>query len=147
MYSEGLNSLVSSLQKYYWYSSAEFDNLGRFVVYVHSMDLNTITKVPDLIDGKRVLFHFAVSKKDIEFLDDADVILDEPDLNILALELEHLESEYGNNNVSSIFYEIVDGKNSVTNLSAKLTKLRDAMDDLYKTYGFDPIYEMIDDCD
>lgn len=154
-FSPGLTALVSSLDQYDWFCDAELDRFGNFVVYVDKMDFEVTRHVPMKIDGHHVLFHFAVSQPKvapsppvappapIEFLKDEDVILD-IDLDYLGSELDRLEKICGSNMLQDIFYEVHDGKNAVTNLSARYPEVRESMGVLYRDYGFDIVYEELD---
>lgn len=68
------------------------------------------------------------------------------ELSVRALtdEIDRLERICGSNILQDIFYEIQDGKNAVTNLSAKFPEVRARMQKLYDKYGFDIIYEELD---
>jgi hypothetical protein len=66
------------------------------------------------------------------------------DLNDLCKELNRLEKICGSNALQDIFYEIHDGRNAVTNLSARYPDVKSSMEKLYQEYGFDVIYEELD---
>jgi len=70
----------------------------------------------------------------------------ELELSVRALtdELDRLERICGSNILQDIFYEVQDGKNAVTNLSAKFPEVRQRMEKLHAKYGFDIIYEELD---
>jgi hypothetical protein len=171
MIPESLNDFVSSLDQYDWFADAELDEMGRFVVYVNSFNFALISKIPDYVSGYRVLFHFAASQPDkpllkhdevIELADDdieilgsdakwhssSDDELREPcDLEYVELisELDRLETLCGSNILQDIFFESHDKHNAVTNLSVKFPDIRKSMDALYAKYGFDVIYDQLDD--
>lgn len=77
---------------------------------------------------------------DVIELDASDL---ENDVDDLCKELDKIERQVGSNIMQDIFYEIHDGKNAVTNLSAKYPEARSSMEKLYNEYGFDVIYEEI----
>lgn len=56
-------------------------------------------------------------------------------------ELDRLALICGENILQDIFYEIVDGKNALTNLSPKFPEVRKSMEKLYDMYGFETINE------
>lgn len=66
------------------------------------------------------------------------------DLSDLCKELNRLEKMCGSNALQDIFYEIHDGANAVTNLSARFPEVKSSMEKLYQDYGFDVIYEELD---
>jgi hypothetical protein len=66
------------------------------------------------------------------------------DVNDLCKELDRLEKMCGSNALQDIFYEVHDGRNAVTNLSARYPEVRASLDRLYQDYGFDVIYEELD---
>lgn len=70
----------------------------------------------------------------------------ELELSVRALtdEIDRLEKLCGSNILQDIFYEIQDGKNAVTNLSARYPEVRQRMEKLHAKYGFDVIYEELD---
>lgn len=69
---------------------------------------------------------------------------DEKSLRYLQDELDKLERLCGSYTLNDIFYEIQDGKNAVTNMSARYPEVRTRLEKLYKMYGFDVIYEELD---
>jgi hypothetical protein len=68
----------------------------------------------------------------------------EYDLTGLCKELDRLEKQCGSNCLQDIFYEVHDGRNAVTNNSARYPEVRSSLEKLYKEYGFDVIYEELD---
>ena len=142
-----------------WFAKADYDQYGRPVVYVHRLSLEIGLKVPRHIDGKQVLVHFASSLPasqskfvEVEVLkpvaQDDDLLADEPepvvDIDVLISELDRLERVCGSNILQDIFYEVHDGKNAVTNLSARFPDVREDVEALYDEYGFDIVYEELD---
>jgi hypothetical protein len=76
-----------------------------------------------------------------------DVIgVEEEEKSVLHLqkELDRLEKQCGSYTLQDIFYEIQDGKNAVTNMSARYPEVRKGLEKLYSQYGFDVIYEELD---
>ncbi len=69
---------------------------------------------------------------------------EEKSLRHLQAELDKLEKICGSYTLQDIFYEIQDGKNAVTNMSARYPEVRKGMEKLYDQYGFDVIYEELD---
>jgi hypothetical protein len=47
--------------------------------------------------------------------------------------------------VAAIFFETHDGKNAVTNYSEQYPNVRQRMEKLYNTFGFDVLYDKIVD--
>jgi hypothetical protein len=68
------------------------------------------------------------------------------ELSVRALtdELDRIERSCGSNVLQDIFYEVHDGTNAVTNLSARYPEVRQRVQKLYDKYGFDTIYEELD---
>lgn len=93
-------------------------------------------------------------KKIVNITDEAELIEDgieelpssflQFDLSELCKELDRLEKQCGSNALQDIFYEIHDGRNAVTNLSARYPEVRASLERLYQDYGFDVIYEELD---
>lgn len=69
---------------------------------------------------------------------------EEKSLPHLQKELDRLEKACGSYTLQDIFYEVQDGKNAVTNNSARYPEVRKSMEKLYDQYGFDVIYEELD---
>lgn len=167
---EGLDLLARMCHGKDWFHQVGLDQFGRFVVYVNYLNLEVYAGVPDKIDGKTVLVHYASSKEAqrdqfvgsvkrtippplpvvemdaIDITDEAELLEDEspPDLRSLTIELDRLEKICGSNIMQDIFYEVHDGANAVTNLSVKFPEVRSGLEKLYQRYGFDVIYEEMD---
>lgn len=77
-------------------------------------------------------------------VEDAEEVIFPNGLQSLVDELDRLEKLCNSNLLQDIFFEVHDGDNAVTNLSAKYPEVRESMDVLYKQYGFDVIYEELD---
>lgn len=151
-----------------WFYDTGVDEYGRAIVYAHYMTATILADVPDSVQGIDVLVHFAASKnlsKDSYVKDSKpapfsvplsavkavtvvsppkDETESEPDMAHLTQELDRLEKVCGSNILQDIFYETHDGVNAVTNLSARYPDVRESLQMLYKTYGFDLIYEELD---
>jgi hypothetical protein len=150
-----------------WFHSVGWDQFGRAIVYVKYMNSEIIRLVPDVTeDGKQILCHFASSllcNKD-QFLSKpqetnslttvvqaTDLLSPEKEERMMEMqvqtltnELDRLERICGSNILQDIFYEVHDGINAVTNLSAKFPEVSQRMRKLYDKYGFDIIYEELD---
>ena len=83
-----------------------------------------------------------------QMIDELDQVVgsDEEEKSILYLqkELDKLERLCSSYTLNDIFYEIQDGKNAVTNMSARYPEVRTRLEKLYNLYGFDVIYEELD---
>lgn len=163
---EGMNQLSEMFKGKDWFYDIGTDQYGRLVVYVKYMCHENLHDVPDKAGGIQVLVHFAASKlasreqfvdngvpkrpydTDIDtsavVLDDVIDAEDEKSLLHLQNELDRLEKICGSNMLQDIFYEIQDGKNAVTNLSARFPEVRKGLEKLFQVYGFDVIYEELD---
>lgn len=82
-----------------------------------------------------------IDQLDQEIMEGKD---EQKSLLYLQNELERLEKICGSYTLQDIFYEVQDGKNAVTNLSARYPEVRQRMEKLYDMYGFDVIYEELD---
>jgi len=161
----GVEELISLFKGRDWFHSVGHDQYGRLVVYTNFMCHETLHDVPDRVAGKQVLVHFAASmlatreqftdtqvKPRLELVPeetfDSAVELDsselENDVDDLCRELDKLEKKCGSNILQHIFYEVHDGKNSLTNFSTRYPEVREKMETLYAEYGFDIIYEELD---
>lgn len=65
-------------------------------------------------------------------------------VRVLTDELDRLEKLCGTHILQEIFYEVHDGKNKVTNMSARYPVVEQGVKKLYDKYGFDTIYEELD---
>jgi len=126
-----------------WFDSIGMDDYNRFVVYVKFMCQETLS-IPDKVNGKQVLVHYADSinstkEKYIEKL----TFISSDDLSVLNLKskLNNLRKMSGSQYLESIFFEVHDGNNAITNLSHQYPEVRKEMEDLYNQYGFDVIYD------
>jgi len=152
-----------------WFHSVGRDQYNRLVVYIKFSCHETLHDVPDRVEGIQVLCHFSGSKtatatqfassptaqpvpapklelliQEEDDVEELDSSLLESDLSELCKKLDYLERQCGSNCLQDIFYEVHDGKNSVTNLSAKYPEVRRVLEELYDEYGFDVIYEELD---
>jgi hypothetical protein len=170
---EGMDQLDRMYKDREWYHSVGLDQYGRIVVYVKFMNHETLHDIPDNMGKHQVLVHFSGSKTatSAQFVsqpqapgatlkahvpeadppEPLDIVTEvagteEEEKSILYLqnELSRLEKICGSYTLQDIFYEIQDGKNAVTNLSARYPEVRQRMEKLYNLYGFDVIYEELD---
>lgn len=157
---QGIEKLTQMFQGRDWFNDVGNDQYGRYVVYMNFMSNEALTGVPDTVDGKQVLVHFAGSKapKREQYVNvdksvyavpatkPIKVVEEEASINmeLLVKELERLEKICGSNILQDIFYEVHDGNNAVTNLSDRYPEVRFKVEELYEEYGFDIIYENLD---
>jgi len=154
-------TLKEKFQKNQWFHDVVLDRYNRPVVYVYELTREIDEAVPQTLGGRQVLVHWASSlifkkeqfvsngteaaislvKVKAEELPSSDLELD---LSDLTLTLDSLEKICGSNILQDIFYEVHDGPNSVTNLSARHPEVREALNKLYDEFGFDIIYEELD---
>lgn len=160
-----IQQLVGEYSQFDWYDSVGLDKSDRYVVYTKLINSEVMLAVRQNLNGKQVLVAFAHAKPNsdsrsryVHFHDFSKSrqeitlpVIPEPvkedvlDLDYLIAMLDKLEKWCGSNNIlQDIFYEIHDGKNAVTNLSARFSYVREELDKLYETYGFDIIYEELD---
>lgn len=166
---ERVEELTNMFKDRDWFHSVGYEQYGRVVVYVKYSCHETLYDIPDHCQGKQVLVHFAASllstadqfkttqtppipKLELVEEDDVEELPSsflELDLDDLCKRLDKLERTCGSNALQDIFYEVHDnrltnGRDTVTNLSAKYPEVREAMEKLYDEYGFDVIYEELD---
>ena len=163
MEDEGLTLLTGMFFEKEWFCEAERDG-NRYIVYIKRMSLETMTIIPDEMLGKQVVVHFIAHKratreafttngthvpfskpvavpKAPESMEELPSDLLEIDVDDLVKELDRLERICGSNALADVFFEVHDGKNAVTNLSARYPSIRYEIEKLYNEYGFDVIYE------
>lgn len=151
-----IRKLKEELSKKEWFDDIGYDKYGNIIVYIKYSCNETIYDIPDYIEGKHVLVHFAVSKpsvkcKFITEIKTRSVIIDEQlsfeefesqiDLLKLTNELDSLKNIYGSDVLETIFFEVHDGVNAITNISKIYPIVRESIDNLYNKYGFDVIYD------
>lgn len=158
-----MDELIALFGSKEWFHSVGRDQYGRFVVYIKHTTHETLNDIPDRVDGKQVMVHFASSLTATrsQFTEDLTVrkpvpvvvVPEEPisevelppvDLSKLTDELDSLEKICGSHILQDIFYEIHDRDNAVTNLSVRYPQVRESLVRLYDEYGFDIIYEELD---
>lgn len=150
---EGSELLTGLFFEKDWFCEVGVDTSNRYIVYVKYMNMDTMTTIPDQMLGKQVLVHF-ISSKPVPappkltlvppFKEDAHDAFP-TDVSFLANELDRLEHICDSRVMQHIFYEIHDGKNAVTDLSERFASVRESMERLYNEYGFDVLYEELDE--
>ena len=135
---------IEIFKKYDWFHSVGIDDFGRDVVYVNYMTAEIIQHIQSQLGN--VLIYFALSKIDknkyVIFLDEEPITDKNPYQQLFAT-ICFLQDKYSKHIVQDIFYEIHDGKNSVTNLSANFPEARLHLEELYNSYGFDTLYKQL----
>lgn len=167
---EGIDLLTKQYCQFDWFDSVGLDKYKRYVVYVLTMSHEIMTTVQESLDGKQVLIAYAGSKVEnmkkyhtvintfssalpvappvvkVEPPVETQDLIEEELISIddLIAELDRLERLCGSHILQDIFFEVHDGRNAVTNLSAKFPEVRKELNTLYDEYGFDLIYEELD---
>jgi hypothetical protein len=157
------NDAVQILKKQFtgkdWFFDAEPDH-NHAVVYVKFSNQEVMRAIPDKVEGIPVLMHFALSKisNSNQYITNAGMpkfATPEPKVEILVIdeplpkgveraeyltdELDRLSEICGDNVLQDIMFEVHDGKNAITNLSAKYPEVREEMEQLYEEFGFDAL--------
>lgn len=164
---QDLTSLKQNLQHHSWFKDLSTDKHNKIVVFVDQMSTEINSIIPETFNDTQVLVHFTQQPKEkycnifnsVNELKDIQPIklkkivsispedISEPevflDINFLKIELAGLISKYNTNIVTNIFYEFHDLENAVTDLSSLYPDVRATIDELYNTYGFDIIYEIL----
>lgn len=150
---EALDKISSSIKHNDWFYDISIDGPNKIIVYTKWQSGDIIKQIPEFIDNIQVLVHFVprtiswAPKTPTIIVAQSNTDSDEgPEYNIndLIKELDRIEKLCGSHTLQDIFYEIHDGKNAVTNLSARYPEVRRDLELLYDRYGFDVIYEEID---
>lgn len=159
---EQVLQLQELLKKHDWFFDLQAEP-NRFIVYTHWMNAEVLKEVPATWGERQVLLHFAAAKtvKADQYVQEVKNYIPQVmveyslpdtetegnnalDVQDLIEELDSLEKICGSNILQDIFFEVHDGKNAVTNLSAKYPEVRASLESLYIDYGFDVIYEELD---
>jgi len=163
-FNEKFDELSNQLKTRDWFYDISRDKYGRVVVYALWMSGDILSEVPHTLCGKQVLLHFAnirkeedhkmVSLSDLHINDyeedreAKEAVVETTDeitsLSELTNKLDKLEKICGTNTLGDIFFESHDGKNAVTNWSAKFPDIRKDMDKLLNKFGFDVLYEELE---
>jgi len=157
---DAVNYLTVLLKDNPWFYTVKKDRYKTIIVYTLWQSKEILTTIPEYIEDYRVLVHFAGSLiekplvktaalgsyKSCEPLETipSPAPATELDINVLIKELDRLEKVCGSHTLQDIFYEVQDGKNAVTDMSKRYPEVRDSLEKLFVTYGFDVIYEEID---
>lgn len=134
------------------------DNMGKHQVLVHFAGSKTATRDQFVSMPQAPGASFVQAAKEAQtngvdvgvgqMIDELDQVVgsEEEEKSILYLqkELDKLEKMCSSYTLNDIFYEIQDGKNAVTNMSARYPEVRQRLEKLYSMYGFDVIYEELD---
>lgn len=161
--SESLTTVRELCNGKEWFNDVVPGDHDRIIVCVNHMDNETHTLIPDFINNHQVLVHYAsyysidkdkytdkqtklVVVNDLPIPSRSGLVSDvpAPDFDFLVSELDRLERIGGSNILFDVFFEEHDGKNAVTNLSAKYPEIRKSIHDLYEIYGFDIIYDELE---
>jgi hypothetical protein len=151
-----MNKLFDLCKDKPWFSDVATDASGRYIVYANYIDLEVLTFVPRTFENKQVLVHFASYRRANQeyWLNTPNTTapafshaVEEDDVDFLIDELERLENKTNIDIVTSIFYEIVDGDDAITDLSSKYPDIRKRIEKLYNTFGVDVLYDQLDNGD
>lgn len=149
-------NLIEQIKDCDWFCGSGKDDYNRHVIYVNKMNLEILLSLPNECDNVQVLCHYynsfvIDSSKYVEKIDSEPqnyVVEDSIESKFQKDEIKYhvglLLEKYGVNTVQDIFYEIHDGGNAVTNLSAIFPELKEKMMDLYRKFGFNPLYKEIE---
>ncbi len=164
-----LSEMYSSKDWFFDVGTDEFNNL---VVYTKYICEDNLKNVPDKLNDQHVLVHFASNKMALasKYIDDPTkfkftpvqfktiVASLEPKTSLLDEDFESLDVEFltkeldqlmrvceSANILEDIAYEVHDGDNAVTSLSNKFPSVRKRMENLYQDFGFDILFDSIDE--
>lgn len=131
------------------------------IAYVHYMGRDVDAAVPTVFEGYNVKMHFigslsvldttikktfpqpAVAPEVKAALETEEAVL--APAGDLHNDLWKLRGVCGHSQLRDIFYEIHDGDDAVTNLSPDYPEVRAKLQSLYDTFGFDVLFEDLDD--
>lgn len=124
-----------------WFYDTGLDNFNRPVVYVHYMNSDIFAQIR--AKTQEAIIHYSSyskCKKEnyIEHLNP------ELELDHLNDQIRYLTSICKKSLLQDIFYEVHDGSDAVTNFSSALSDVRQILEDLYNTYGYDLLYERLE---
>jgi hypothetical protein len=150
-----IDQLTENLTPYNWFAGKVMQDPSAnnsVIVYVHYMSGDVLQIVPDKIDGVGVAVHFLsscpteikdyVNRVNVSSMPKLDKFVgtrvplsavpkevrDEPNLQEI---LWNLTRECGRDNLISVFFEVHDGDDAVTNVSEEYPMVRKAMEKLY----------------
>jgi hypothetical protein len=142
---QNLETLKNLFQDKEWFYDVGQDAFNRPVVYVHLMNLELFSFIRTSCSNPDLLIHYASYAKCDKANYVSSIDLDDSlDLEYLESEVRYLQSISKRDLLQNIFYEIHDGVDAVTNLSTSFPEVRKTLEDLYETYGYDLLYEKLE---
>lgn len=146
--------LTEKFGKYDWFHSVGQDDFNTPVLYTKYLNLEVLnlTSAPERNFKVHYATSMTVSSNDYtttESMSGVQLLEADSDSDFesevdLHEELWGLQRICGRDNLIDIFYEVHDGNNAVTSLSAEFPEVRAAMDVLYNNVGFDILFEELD---
>lgn len=115
------------------------------IVYTKWQTEEILREIPNRIEEWQILVHFYHDKATIvSKIDDvAKPVEQKLTHSVLTRELERLGLICGTNTLESIFFEVHDGKNAVTDMSKRYPEVREDIETLFRYYGFNLLYKEI----
>lgn len=148
--------LKNQFQNEDWYNDIIVENSKlphKIIVYTNRQTLDILNSIPVQLNNYQILVHFAnrpisklgalwgtnpVPSKEVisQFIKTTETDL--------VKELDRLEKICGAHSLESIFYEIQDKQNAVTNLSERYPDVRKSLEYLFNVYGFNAIFNELE---
>lgn len=138
---EILNTLKELFSNYDWFYDVGLDEFNKPVVYVHHMNTDIFNIIRKESSVVKIYYSSYAKLKASNYIEELNA---EPDLDHLNTEIRYLQSICKRDLLQHVFYEIHDGDNAVTNYSSALSEVREMLEDLYNTYGYDLLYEKLE---
>jgi len=149
-----LDNIQDQLSQFDWYHSHVVEP-RKVTIYVNYMNHNVLTAIPDKIGDKQTVLCFSSHvlakaddysffpqvKKQEELGEQEDVTFDD------LKELDYIISVAGIENTLHLFYEIHDSDDNVTQVASAFPLEAKAMAKLYDKYGFDVLYDYLEQDD
>lgn len=138
---EQLQQLKDSLSNNPWFYDVRLDTFNRTVVYVHYMNQEVFHSIRMITDSACIHYASYAQCTKEKYVDN---LSGELDVDHLSSEIDYLQSICKADLLKDIFYEIHDGDDAVTNFSSTSPEVRDMLQSLYNTYGYDLLYEKLE---
>lgn len=109
------------------------ESKDKIIVYVKYMNSKVLSEIPQKLNNKNVFVHFA------SYNEARKINFQEFDLKNLAIRSKDFDFE----KVKSIFEEIHDGEDAITDLSKDNWDIYNLIKPVYDKYGYDVVYDSI----
>lgn len=109
------------------------ESKDKIIVYVKYMNSKVLSEVPIKFNNKNVFVHYA------DFKEAKKVNFQEFDLKNISARAREIDPEL----LKTIFYEINDGDDAITNVKDEYIEIYNLIKPVYDKYGFDVTHDAL----